>query len=71
MGLEGVGEVCASMLYASLGDGRELKNGRHACVYIGLTPKQHSSEGKIYMPRIDKNGGNKELRAALYKVHCQ
>jgi transposase len=30
MDLEGVGPVCASMLYASLGDGREFKSGRHA-----------------------------------------
>jgi transposase len=67
MALEGVGEVCASMLYASLGNGREFKNGRHASVYIGLTPKQHSSGGKIYMTGIDKNGGNKELRSALYQ----
>jgi transposase len=67
MDLEGVGPVCASMLYASLGDGREFKNGRHASVYIGLTPKQHSSGGKVYMTGIDKNGGNKELRAALYQ----
>ena len=67
MDLEGVGEVCASMLYASLGDGREFKNGRQASVYVGLTPKQHSSGGKVYMTGIDKNGGNKELRSALYQ----
>jgi transposase len=67
MDLEGVGTVCASMLYASLGDGREFKNGRNASVYIGLTPKQHSSGGKVFMTGIDKHGGNKELRAALYQ----
>jgi transposase len=67
MSLEGVGEVCASMLYASLGDGKEFKNGRQASVYIGLTPKQHSSGGKVYMIGIDKKGGNKELRAALFQ----
>ena len=65
--LEGVGDVCASMLYTSIGDGREFKNGRQASVYIGLTPKQHSSGGKTYMRGIDKNGGNKALRAALYQ----
>jgi len=67
MELEGIGEVCAAMLYASMGDGREFKNGRQASVYIGLTPKQHSSGGKIYMMGIDKKGGNKALRAALYQ----
>lgn len=65
--LEGVGNVCASMLYTSIGDGREFKNGRQASVYVGLTPKQHSSGGKSYMRGIDKQGGIKELRAALYQ----
>jgi len=67
MKLEGIGSVCASMLYASIGDGSEFKNGRQASVYIGLTPKQHSSGGKTYMKGIDKQGGNKVLRAALYQ----
>ena len=67
MALEGIGEVCAAMLYASIGDGREFKNGRQASAYIGLTPKQYSSGGKVYMVGIDKKGGNKALRAALYQ----
>ena len=67
MDLEGIGDVCAAMLYASIGDGKEFKNGRQASVYVGLTPKQHSSGGKTYMMGIDKMGGNKELRAALYQ----
>ena len=65
--LEGVGAVCAPMLYASIGDGSEFKNGRQASVYVGVTPKQHSSGGKTCMIGIDKNGGDKELRAALYQ----
>jgi len=67
MALEGIGEVCASMLYASMGDGKEFKNGRQASVYIGLTPKQYSSGGKVIMLGIDKKGGDKALRAALYQ----
>jgi len=50
--LEGVGAVCASMLYTSIGDGKA---------------KQHSSGGKTYLKGIDKQGGHKELRAALYQ----
>lgn len=65
--LESVGNVCAAMLYTALGDGSEFKSGREASVYVGLTPKQHSSGGKTYMIGIDKRGGNKELRAALYQ----
>lgn len=65
--LEGVGVVCASLLYASLGDGKNFRNGRDASVYVGVTPKQYSSGGKTYMMGIDKNGGDKALRAALYQ----
>jgi len=65
--LEGVGPVCAARLYANLGNGSNFKKGRHASAYIGLTPKQHSSGGKTFMIGIDKSGGDKELRAALYQ----
>ena len=56
--LEGVGDVCAAKLYASLGDGSGFKNGRDASVYIGLTPKQYSSGGKTHMMGINKHGGD-------------
>ena len=67
LALETVGEVGAAMLYASIGDGKEFKNGRGASACIGLTPKQHSSGGKTHMMGINKKGGNKELRAVLYQ----
>ncbi len=67
LALESVGEVCAAMLYANLGDGKEFKNGREASACIGLTPKQHSSGGKTHMMGINKKGGNKELRTALFQ----
>ena len=54
MDLEGVGNVCSAMLYANLGDGRDFKNGRQASVYIGLTPKQHSSGGKVYFSSTNR-----------------
>jgi transposase len=67
MNLEGVAEVCASMLYSSIGDGKQFKSGREASDFIGLTPKQHSSGGKVFMTGIDRAGGIKELRSALYQ----
>jgi len=67
MDLEGVAEVCAGMLYSSIGDGKQFKNGREASEFIGLTPKQHSSGGKVFMTGIDRTGGIKELRSALYQ----
>ncbi|MFT6925497.1 MAG: transposase, partial [Psychromonas sp.] len=38
MDLEGVAEVCAGMLYSSIGDGKQFKSGREASAFIGLTP---------------------------------
>lgn len=65
--LEGVGPVGSAMLYSYLGKGDMFKNGRQAATYIGVTPKQHSSGGKTVMVGIDKQGGNKALRAVLYQ----
>jgi transposase len=65
--LEGVGEVCSAMLYANLGNGSSFKNGRQASAYVGVTPKQYSSGGKVTMRGINKVGGNKELRSALFQ----
>lgn len=64
--LEGVGDVCAIKLFTSLGNGEGFKNGRQASAYIGVTPKQYSSGGKVSMKGIDKVGGNKALRANLF-----
>ncbi|MEZ8196983.1 IS110 family transposase [Vibrio cortegadensis] len=66
MALEGVGEITASMLYANLGDGAQFTNGRQASAFIGLTPKQYSSGGKVTMMGINKFGGVKDLRSMLY-----
>jgi len=38
MDLEGVAEVCAGMLYSSIGDGKQFKNGREASEIVGLKP---------------------------------
>lgn len=66
MKLEGVAKIGAAGLFCSLGNGQGFKNGRQASVYIGATPKQHSSGGKTVMVGIDKKGGDKKLRSILY-----
>lgn len=66
MELEGVGETTASMLYATLGNGSQFVNGRQASAFVGVTPKQYSSGGKVTMVGIDKVGGVKDLRSMLY-----
>jgi transposase len=63
--LEGVAGVCAGFLYSSIGDGKQFKNGREASAFVELTPKQHSSGGKVFMTGIDRAGGLRELRSAL------
>lgn len=66
MEIEGVGETTDEILYTTLGDGKQFKNGRQASEFVGLTPTQHSSGGKVFMIGIDKCGGVKELRSLLY-----
>ena len=65
--LEGVGPVAATMLYSHLGDGGDFKNGRQAAAYLGLTPKQYSSGGKVRLVGIDKSGGDRIMRSVLYQ----
>lgn len=64
--LEGVGPVNALGLYLSLGaTGGNFKNGREASACIGLTPKQHSTGGKVVLLGISKNAAQKRLRSNL------
>ena len=67
LALETVGTAGAVLLYANIGCGKDFKNGRSASACIGVTPVQHSSGGKTHMMGINKQGGNKELRAVLYQ----
>lgn len=65
MALEGVGPISAILLYASLGTGEAFKNGREYSAYLGLTPKQYSSGGKVNLVGISKRIANKKLRSIL------
>jgi len=46
MEVEGIGEITATALVATLGNGSAYQNGRQFSASIGLTPRQHSSGGK-------------------------
>ncbi len=63
--LEGVGPISSILLYSSLGSGEAFKNGREYSAYIGLTPKQFSSGGKVNIVGISKHVANRKLRAVL------
>ncbi len=59
LALEGIGPVCAVLLYATLGTGEAFTNGRQFSAYLGLTPKQFSSGGKVNLVGISKRVANR------------
>lgn len=67
LALEGVGPINALGLYLSIGDGSGFKNGRAAAACIGVTPKQHSTGGKVNIGTVGKHTGNKRLRYTLFQ----
>ena len=64
MKLAGVGPTTASAIVASIGNGRDFKNSRQFCAWLGLTPGQHSSGGKARLGSITK-AGDAYLRTLL------
>lgn len=52
----GVGALTADALVATIGEGRDFKNGRQLAAWLGLTPAQHSSGGKARLGRITRRG---------------
>jgi len=65
LALEGVGPIGAVLLYATLGTGEAFVNGRQFSAYLGLTPKQFSSGGKVNLVGISRHVANKRLRSVL------
>ena len=63
--LEGIGPVCSVLLYAALGTGEAFDNGRQFTAYLGLTPTQFSSGGKVNLVGISRRVANRRLRAVL------
>ena len=62
--LRGVGPMVATALLASVGDGKQFRNGRQMAASLGLTPRQHSSGGKDRLLGISKRGDS-YLRSLL------
>ena len=52
----GIGPITATALVASVGDGKNFKNGRQLAAWLGLVPRQHSSGGKSVLLGISKRG---------------
>jgi len=62
--LRGVGPMIATALIATVGTGKQFKNGRQMSASLGLTPKQHSTGGKERLLGISKRG-DRYLRTLL------
>lgn len=54
--ISGIGPITASALVATIGNGRDFKNGRQLGAWLGLTPRQYSSGGRNMLGRITKRG---------------
>ena len=60
----GIGAITAAALVATVGDGRDFRNGRQFAAWLGLVPRQYSTGGKPRLGRITKRG-DRYLRTLL------
>lgn len=56
MTIPGVGAITATAVLAAVGDPKQFKNGRQFAAWLGLTPRQYTTGGKIRLGRITKRG---------------
>lgn len=54
--IEGVGQLTATAIVASIGDGSAFGRGRQCAAWLGLTPKEHSSGQHRHLGGITKRG---------------
>jgi len=52
----GIGPITASALVATVGNGRDFKNGRQFAAWLGLVPRQYSTGGRTRLGHITKRG---------------
>jgi transposase len=62
--IPGVGPIIASMLAMKVPQPEVFSSGRHFAAWIGLTPKDHSTAGKVRLGGITR-AGDEALRSAL------
>ncbi len=60
----GVGIICAALLVMKVPDPAAFESGRDFAAYLGLTPKDHSTGGKLRLGRITR-AGDEALRCNL------
>lgn len=54
--VSGIGLLTATALYASAGDAKNFRSGRHLSSWLGLTPREHSSGQLRRLGGISKRG---------------
>lgn len=54
--INGIGPITASAIVATIGNGRDFRNGRQFAAWLGLVPRQHSTGGVHRLGRITKHG---------------
>ena len=54
--ISGIGLLTATALYASAGDAKHFRSGRHLASWLGLTPREHSSGNVRHLGSISKRG---------------
>lgn len=69
MGAHGVGMVTAVSLMAELGDVRRFPGPKQVMRYLGLTPSENSSGGKVRRGRMLKDGSVLGRRLLLQLAH--
>lgn len=62
--IKGVGPITATAVVAAIGDGAEFNKGRHLTAWVGLGPRQFSSDDRKVLMGISKRG-NQHLRSLL------
>jgi len=67
--IPGVGPITASVIAASVIDGRQFQNGRQFAAWLGLVPRQCSTGGKARLGRITK-WGDSYIRKLLVVSSC-
>jgi len=56
MTLQGIGPIISSAMVAAIGNGTAFVKGRDFSAWIGLVPKQMSTEDRTILGRINKRG---------------
>ena len=56
MSIPGVGSLISTAIVAAIGTGEAFDRGRDFGAWLGLIPRQYSTEGKSILGRISKRG---------------